>query len=127
MTSPIVQYPRDQILQSDEDMGWKVSVPDEMPLQGPFIVNTSLKVKMTTKNLEDFFFLNFDDCMFETIADQTNAYARNRISSITHGRDLIQQLDDPTKKKHNCLHSWKDINAADIKLFMTHVIVMSLV
>ena len=39
MISPIVQYPRDQILQSDEDMGWKISVPDEMPLQGPFIVN----------------------------------------------------------------------------------------
>ena len=65
--------------------------------------------------------------MFETIADQTDAYARNRISSITQGRDLLQQLDDPTNKKHNCLHSWKDLNAADIKLFMAHVIVMSLV
>ena len=65
--------------------------------------------------------------MFETMADQTNAYARNRISSITQGRDLIQQLDDPTNKKHNCLHSWKDLNVADIKLFMAHVIVMSLV
>ena len=53
--------------------------------------------------------------MFETIADQTNASARNRISSITHGRDLIQQ------------RSWKDLNVADIKLFMAHVIVMSLV
>ena len=65
--------------------------------------------------------------MFETIEDQTNAYARNRISSIMHGRDLIQQLDDPTNKKHNRLHSCKDLNAADIKLFMTNVIVMSLV
>ena len=43
------------------------------------------------------------------------------------GRDLIQQLDDPTNKKHNHLHSWKDLSAADIKLFMDHVIVMSLV
>ena len=41
------------------------------------------------------------------------------------GRDLIQQLDDPTNKKHNHLHSGKDLNAADIKLFMAHVIVMS--
>ena len=89
MTSPIVQYPRDQILQSDKDMGWKVSVPDEMPLQGPFIINVGLKVEMTTKNLEDYFFKNFNDCMFRTIADQSNAYARNRISSITCGRDLI--------------------------------------
>ena len=63
--------------------------------------------------------------MFETIADQTNACARNKNSSIMHGRDLIQQLDDPTNKKHNHLHSWKDISAADIKLFMARVIVMS--
>ena len=65
--------------------------------------------------------------MFEIIADQTNDYARKRISLISCDRDLIQQLDDPTNKKHNCLHSWKDVNAADIKLFMAHVIVLSLV
>ena len=65
--------------------------------------------------------------MFETIADQTNAYVRDRISSIMCGRDLIQQLDDPTNKKHNRLHSWKDLNEVDIKLFMAHVIVISLV
>ena len=124
---PIVQYQRDKILASDEDMGWKVSSPDDIPLQGPFTINPGLKVEMTTKNLEDFFFLNFDDHMFETIADQTNVYARNRISSIMHRRDLIQQLDDPTNKKHNSLHSWKDLNAADIKLVMAHVIAMSFV
>ena len=65
--------------------------------------------------------------MFETIADQTNAYAKNRISSIMCGIDLIQQLDDPTNKKLNHLHSWKDANATDIKLFMADIIVMSLV
>ena len=64
--------------------------------------------------------------MFKTIADQTNAYATNRISSIMHGRDLIQQLDDPTNKKHSHLHSWKDVNATNIKLLMAQVIVMSL-
>ena len=65
--------------------------------------------------------------MFETIADQTNDYARKRISSITHDRDPTQQLDDPTNKKHNNLHSWKDVNVADIKLIMAHVTVMALV
>ena len=44
-----------------------------------------------------------------------------------HDRDPIQQLDDPTNKKYNRLHSWKDVNVADIKLFMAHVIFMSLV
>ena len=127
ITYPIVQYPRDQILASEEKMAWKVSMLDDIPLQGPFTINDGLKVEMTTKNLEDFFFMNFDDRMFETTADQTNAYARNRISSIMQGRDLIQQLDDPTNKKHNDLNSWKDLSVADIKLFMAHVIVMSLV
>ena len=76
ITSAFVQYSRDQILQPDEDIGWKVSVPDDMPLQGLFTVNPGQKVEMTTKNPEDFFYLNFDDHMFETIADQTNDYAR---------------------------------------------------
>ena len=107
-------------------MGWKVSLPDEMSLQGHFIINAGLKVEMTTKNPEDFFLKNFDDRMFETIADQTNSYARNRIFLSTCGRDLIQQLDHPTNEKHNCLHSWKNVNAADIKFFMAHFIVMSL-
>ena len=60
-------------------MGWKVSMPNDIPLQGPFTVNASLKVEMTTKNPEDFFFFNFDDHMFETSVNQTNAYAKNRI------------------------------------------------
>ena len=51
ITYPIVQYLRDQILASDEDMGWKVSMPDDIPLQGPFTVNTGLRVEMTIKNL----------------------------------------------------------------------------
>ena len=85
------------------------------------------KSRNDIKNSGRFLFLNFDDHIFKTIAHQTNASARNRISSIMCGRDPIQQLNDPTNKKHNHLHSWKDINAANIKLFMAHVIVMSLV
>ena len=60
ITYPIVQYLTDQILASDEDMEWKVSSPDDIPLQGPFTINPSLKVEMTkTKkktNLKDLFF-----------------------------------------------------------------------
>ena len=56
VTYPIVQYPRDQILASDEDMGWKVSMPDDIPLQGLFTINAGLKEEMTTKNPADFLF-----------------------------------------------------------------------
>ena len=69
----------------------------------------------------------FDNCMFETIADETNKYARNRIAHITNGRDPIEQIDDPSNRMYNRLYKWKDVNASDIKLFMAHVIVMFLI
>ena len=52
---------------------------------------------------ENFFNLMFDDHMFETIADETNKYARNRIADIANGRDPIEQLDDPSNKRYNRL------------------------
>ena len=36
-------------------------------------------------------------------------------------------MGDPSNKKHNRLYNWKDLNAADIKLFLVHIIIMSLV
>ena len=36
-------------------------------------------------------------------------------------------MDDPSNRSCNRLYKWKDVNASDIKLFMAHVIVMSLV
>ena len=30
-------------------------------------------------------------------------------------------------RKHVCFHSWKDVNVPDIKIVLTHIIIMSLV
>ena len=98
-----------------------------MPLQGPCTARQGLNIDMATKKPEVFFNLMFDNHMFETIADETNKYARNRIAHITNGRDPIQQMDGPSNRRYNRLYKWKDVNVSDIKLFMAHVIVMSLV
>ena len=39
--------------------------------------------------------------MSETIADETDKYARNGIAHITNDRDPIEQMDDPSNKKYN--------------------------
>ena len=96
-----------------------------MLLQGPFTARQGLNIDMATKKPEDFFNLLFDDCMFETIADETNKYAKNRIAYITNGP--TEQMNDPSNRRYNRLYKWKNVNALDIKLFMAHVIVMSLV
>ena len=48
--------------------------------------------------------------MFETIADKTNKYARNKIAHITNGRDPIEQMDDPSDRRYNRLYKWQDVN-----------------
>ena len=62
---------------------------------------------MATKKPEDFFNLMFDHRMFETIADETNKYARNRIAHITNGRDPTEQKDDPSNRRYNGLQNEK--------------------
>ena len=127
VTTPIQIYPNDKILACDTQRGWTRPFPDDMPLQGPFTARQGLNVDMATKKPEDFINLMFDNHMFETIADETNKYARNRIAHITNGRDPIEQMDDPFKRRYNRLYKWKDVNVQNIKLFMAHVIVMPLV
>ena len=70
-----------------------------MPLQGPFTARQGLNIDMATKKPEDFFNLMFDSHMFETIADETNKYARNRIAHITNGRDATEQMVDPSNRR----------------------------
>ena len=127
VTMPIQIYPNDKILACDTQRGWTRPFPDDMPLQGLFTTRQGLNIDMATKKPGDFFNLMFDDCMFKIIADKTNKCARNRIAHITNGRDPIKQMDDPSNRRYNILYKWKDVNASDIKLFMAHVIVMSLV
>ena len=45
---------------------------------------------MESRKPEDFFYLMFDERMFETIADETNSYARNQIGTIAQGMNAFQ-------------------------------------
>ena len=121
VTTPIQISSNDKILEGDTQRGWTRLFPDDMPLQGPFTARQALNMDMATKKPEDFFNLIFNNHMFETIADKTNRYVRNKIAHITNSRDPIEQMDDPSNRRYNRLYKWKDVNASDIKLFMAHV------
>ena len=40
-------------------------------------------------------------------------------------RDPFQHMDHYSYKQHACLSTWKDLNSSDIKIFITHLLVMS--
>ena len=72
-----------------------------------------------------FFNQLFDQRMFTIIAEQMNNYAHQQISRIMGGRDQIQQIEHYSHKRHARLGTWKDINEADIKIFIAHLLIMS--
>ena len=41
------------------------------------------------------------------------------------GRDPIEQIDHYSHRQHAWLSSWKDVNGADIRIFIAHLLVMS--
>ena len=41
------------------------------------------------------------------------------------GRDQIQQIEHYSHKRHTRRGTWRDINEADIKIFITHILIMS--
>ena len=63
--------------------------------------------------------------MFTIIAEDTNNYAHQQIARIVGGRDKIQQLEHYSHKRHARLGTWRDINEADIKIIITHILIMS--
>ena len=91
VTTSIKISPNNKILKGDTHKGWTRPFPDDMPLQGPFTARQGLNVDMATKTPEDFFNLMFNNHMFETIADETNKYARNRIAHITMAETLLSK------------------------------------
>ena len=65
--------------------------------------------------------------MFTIIADATNDYAHKKIRSLLEDRDAFQQLEHHSHRRHARLSTWKDMNAADIKIFIAHLCIMCLV
>ena len=123
--TPIVNYPREQILDCDVQEGWEKIEPDIIPDHCEFTDSQSLNMSTESCLPEDFFNDIFDERMFTIMAEETNNYARQKICQIMQGRDHFQQIDHYTHCKHAYLGTWRDINASDIKIFIAHLLVMS--
>ena len=108
----------------DIDNSWEKLDIDEVPDQGPFKETPGLNLDTESRKPEDFFNNFFDDRMFTIIADATNDYAYKKIRSLLEDRDAFQQLEHQSHRRQARLSTWKDINAADIKIFITHLLFM---
>ena len=125
--TPIQCYDRDVILEGDIENGWERLEIDEIPDHGPFLVTPGLDLDTESRKPEDFFNNVFDDRMFTVIADATNNYAHKKIRSLLEDRDAFQQLEHQSHRRHARMSTWKDMNAADINIFIAHLLVMCLV
>ena len=65
--------------------------------------------------------------MFTILADATNDYAHKKIRSLLSDQDAFQQLEHHCHRMHAGLSTCKDMNAADIKIFIAHLLAMCLV
>ena len=66
------------------------------------------------------------ECLL-SLPDATNYYAHKKIRSVLEDKDAFQQLEHHSHRRHTRLSTWKDVNAADIKIFIAHLLVMCLV
>ena len=73
--TPIVNYPRDQILECDIEQGWEKIQPDIIPDHCPFTGTQGINMSTDSHLPEDFFNDIFDDRMFTIMAEETNNYA----------------------------------------------------
>ena len=87
----------------------------------------TLELNFETNSREPEVFFNqlFDNRMFIIMAEKTNNYARQQIMKIMGRRDQIQQIKHYSHKRHARLGMWRDVNESDIKIFITHILIMS--
>ena len=73
--TPILNYPRDEILEYDVEQGWEKIEPDIIPDHCPFTGTQGINMTNDSQLPEDFFNDIFDDRMFTIMAEETNNYA----------------------------------------------------
>ena len=59
------------------------------------------------------------------MAQETNAYAHDKIRQVLQRRDQFEQMDHYSHRQHAQLGTWKDLNESDIKIFIAHLLIMS--
>ena len=76
--TPIVNYPRDEILDCDVEKGWEKIQPDIIPDHCPFTATQGINMSTDSHLSEDFFNDIIDDRMFTIMAEETNNYAQKK-------------------------------------------------
>ena len=115
----------DTELQEDSENGWQKITNDNPPHNHQFANTPGLNFDTDACDPEVFFNQLFDQHMFTIIAEETNNYAHQQISRIMDGRDQIEQMEHHSHRRHARLGTWRDVNEADIKIFIAHILVMS--
>ena len=91
----------------------------------PFTDTLGLNFDTNSHEPEVFFNQLFDQRMFTIIAEQTNNYADQQISRIMGDRYEIEQVEHYSHKRHARLGTWRDVNEADIRIFIAHPLIIS--
>ena len=114
-TVQIVNCEGDTELQENLDNGWHRITPD----------TPGLNFETNSREPEVFFNQLFDSRMFTIMAEETDNYAHQQIMRIMGSRDQIQQIEYYRHKRHTRLGMWRDVNESEIKIFITHILIMS--
>ena len=123
--TPITNYLRDEIIDSDLQEGWEKIEPDIIPDHCPFIDSEGVNMSTNSREPEDFFNDIFKDRMFTIMTEEMNNYAHRKIREIMQGNDHFQQMDHHSHRQHARLGTWKDVNSWDMKIFTAHLLVVS--
>ena len=95
--TPISNYSRDTELEED---GWRKLENNEVPDYGPFTDIEALNISTGSWKPQYFFNQLFDESIYIIMAQQTNAYAHDKIMQVLQGRDQFGQMDHYTHRQH---------------------------
>ena len=107
-----MQDEKDSEYAADKRDGW--SNVDEPPLLMPFTGSPGLPSTVSAESPLDFFFLLFEEDMFDVMVRETNRYANSK-------------KDSSTLKPFSRLHKWEDTSVEEMKVFIALIIDMGLV
>ena len=122
--TPITNYLRDEIIDSDLQEGWEKIEPDIIPDHCPFTDSEGINMSTNFCEPEDFFNDIFEERMFTIMAEETNNYARWKKREIMQGTTISNKWTT-SHRQHARLETWKNVNSWDMKIFTAHLLVMS--
>lgn len=103
----------------ENDMGKETSFTSDLP-----VGEDSLHVPTSGRGPVDFFHFLFDESMWGTIVEETNEYARRKLSIL--GNDSFEWSQHADYLPFARINKWKNLSVCELKIFVTHLILISL-